>query len=238
MVGIYRIKNQINGKCYIGQSVNIERRWREHRNYSSQNSHYPLYKDFRKFGLENFCFEVVEECSVSELNAKEEEWIQKENSFYCGYNQTLGSSYPHFQKLSKENLEEISNLLKNTIKTNEEIAIIFNISDEIVSGINTGRYHRRDIDYPIRNQKTKFSTCLDCGKAISLGASRCVECSLKERRTVERPSKEELFMLLRQDPNFSKLGRKYGVTDNAVRKWCKFYNIPTKTSEYKAMNSR
>lgn len=46
-VGIYKITNNINNKCYIGQSRNIEKRWRDHK-YS--NLDYPLYRAFRKYG--------------------------------------------------------------------------------------------------------------------------------------------------------------------------------------------
>lgn len=51
MIGIYKITNKINGKCYIGQSKNIEERWRHHR---TSKLKYPLYLAFQKYGLENF----------------------------------------------------------------------------------------------------------------------------------------------------------------------------------------
>lgn len=96
MIGIYKITNKINGKCYIGQSNNIERRWNDHKIPSSWNDpnkssyNYPLYAAFRKYKLENFIFEVIEECNQEELNDKEIYWIQYYNSYYDGYNQTIG----------------------------------------------------------------------------------------------------------------------------------------------------
>lgn len=66
MIGIYKITNNINGKVYIGQSIDINKRWKEHK-YRSQipNKEYDkyLYRAFRKYGLENFTFEILEECT-------------------------------------------------------------------------------------------------------------------------------------------------------------------------------
>ena len=70
-----------------------------------------------------------------------------------------------------------------------------------------------------------YGVCIDCGKQIDRHSTRCDECSKKLQRKVERPSKEELSQLL-QESNFSAIGRTYGVSDNAVRKWCKYYNLP------------
>jgi hypothetical protein len=50
----------------------------------------------------------------------------------------------------------------------------------------------------------------------------------------ERPAKEELYRELIETPNFVALGRKYNVSDNAIRKWCKKYGLPYSTSYYKA----
>lgn len=99
--GIYKITNLINGKVYIGQSTNIERRWKDHKrmfNYKDDGSlkyNYPLYCAFRKYGEKNFKFEIIEECSEEELNEKEILYIKKHNSYVRwknsnGYNQTLG----------------------------------------------------------------------------------------------------------------------------------------------------
>ena len=68
--GIYKIANKINGKCYIGQSIDIKRRWRQHKeiyvNPTAEGYDYPLYKAIRFYGLENFSFEVLEEFGVSD----------------------------------------------------------------------------------------------------------------------------------------------------------------------------
>ena len=52
----------------------------------------------------------------------------------------------------------------------------------------------------------------------------------RKSRKVERPSKEQLFQLIQKYP-FTKLAEYYGVTDNAVRKWCAFYGLPYKRKD-------
>ena len=74
MIGIYKITNKLNGKSYIGQSTDIERRWREH-HYRYWNNDNVIYMAFRKYGIENFDFSIIEECSTQELNLREEYWI-------------------------------------------------------------------------------------------------------------------------------------------------------------------
>lgn len=92
MIGIYKITNLINGKCYIGQSVNIEKRWGEHITIYNHPrcSNYHIYKAFRKYGIENFSFSVIEECKQALLNEREKFWIAQYDSFKHGYNMTIG----------------------------------------------------------------------------------------------------------------------------------------------------
>lgn len=87
--GIYKITNKINGKIYIGQSQNIFQRWADHR-YESKSNTKPLYKAMRKCGIENFTFEIIEECDCSQLNEREIYWTKYFQSYSNGYNLTPG----------------------------------------------------------------------------------------------------------------------------------------------------
>jgi group I intron endonuclease len=77
MVGIYKIKNEINNLIYIGQSNDIERRWKEHIYELNNNKHnnFHLQNAWNKYGCDNFNFEKIEECNIQELNEKEMFWI-------------------------------------------------------------------------------------------------------------------------------------------------------------------
>ncbi len=92
MIGIYKITNKINNKAYIGQSVDIQRRWTQHKSNIGKNTN-PMYLDFKKYGLDNFSFEILEECSIEQLDNLEIYWISKYNTFYDGYNLTEGGKF-------------------------------------------------------------------------------------------------------------------------------------------------
>ena len=94
MIGIYKITNLINGKMYIGQSIDIEKRWEEHKFYSGKENT-AIQSAFKKYGISNFSFEVIEECLREELDAKEIYWIAKYDSFNNGYNLTQGGMSKH-----------------------------------------------------------------------------------------------------------------------------------------------
>lgn len=104
MIGIYKITNQITGEVYIGQSIRIKQRWREHC-INSVNGTTQLYQAMRNYGLKNFSFDVIEECDKEKLNEREIYWISYYNSFNKGYNMTPGGSEP-----SKVNPQEIYDL--------------------------------------------------------------------------------------------------------------------------------
>lgn len=78
--------------------------------------------------------------------------------------------------------------------------------------------------------------CVDCGKEITRYGIRCTKCCAIHERKVERPTPAELFnTLLNNNGNFAKVAKEYGVSDNAVRKWCDSYGLPRKSQEYKSM---
>lgn len=71
--GIYKITNKITNKCYVGQSIDIYRRWQEHCRPSSNSI---IGKAIRKYGKENFDFEILEEVkNIKDLNEKEAFYI-------------------------------------------------------------------------------------------------------------------------------------------------------------------
>lgn len=75
--GIYKITNLANGMCYVGQAVNVSERWRQHikrglgAETPTQNKLYPA---MLKMGVENFSFELIEDCDRSKLNEREDYW--------------------------------------------------------------------------------------------------------------------------------------------------------------------
>lgn len=91
--GIYKVTNQLDDMCYIGKSVDLARRWKEHAKCglgidTPQNN--KLYDAMIRDGLWNFSFEVLEECSKEELDTKERYYIQLYQSYEYGYNSNQG----------------------------------------------------------------------------------------------------------------------------------------------------
>ena len=93
MIGIYKIQNKENGKIYIGQSNDIERRIKEHCYPSRYKNNYPIDVAIHKYGKTAFTFDVVEECNLNELNEREEQWIKYyQSNTNKGYNCNEGGS--------------------------------------------------------------------------------------------------------------------------------------------------
>lgn len=91
---IYKITNDINNKIYVGKTAGtIDKRWREHcADYKKfKGEKRPLYEAMKKYGIEHFYIEQLEEvASLEELDEKEKYWIEKLGSFHYGYNATKG----------------------------------------------------------------------------------------------------------------------------------------------------
>lgn len=83
MIGIYKFTNKINRKVYIGQTSNITRRFYEHLRRTDQQ----IDQAIQKYGVNNFLFEILEECEIEKLNERESFWIEHFNSkIPNGYN--------------------------------------------------------------------------------------------------------------------------------------------------------
>ena len=108
--GIYKITNKINNKAYIGQSVNIFQRWKYHRTHIDNEQ--ALYKALKKYGVENFTFEILEETEADKniLNEKEIYYIEKYKTYgKGGYNLTPGGGSAHnaFINISEQDIIDI-----------------------------------------------------------------------------------------------------------------------------------
>lgn len=91
-MGIYKYTNKLNGKSYIGYSQNIENRYQQH----LYDANHPERKGtgidiaIRKYGIENFTFEILELDEKEDLSERERYWISYYDSYNNGYNRTVG----------------------------------------------------------------------------------------------------------------------------------------------------
>ena len=116
-IGIYKITNKINNKCYIGQSVNLENRIRSHKSMLKHHNEDNdlLNKATQKYGYENFEIEIIKYCKENELDFYEKHYINFYNSYKRknGYNIELGgSTHKH---LSQEQINRMKNSKKGKL---------------------------------------------------------------------------------------------------------------------------
>lgn len=118
--GIYRIEHKDTGKSYVGLSVDIFKRWKEHSNFWEKKERWSAIKHaLHKHGLENFTFTILEECNKDELAEREIHWIKELNTQAPnGYNMNAGGT----SGITKETAVKIAKVRKErgTNKTSDE----------------------------------------------------------------------------------------------------------------------
>lgn len=138
--GIYKITNNLNGHCYIGKSTNISHRWIEHKCHSKTED-CALYRAIRKYGIENFTFEVIQYALPEELEELEQYYIDLYDTYKGkhGYNETAGG-----EGRLKHDYQEIVNLWQQGYLC-KDIEKIMNCCDKVV--------HNALISYGITEQE-------------------------------------------------------------------------------------
>ena len=237
-IGIYKIENLINNKKYIGQSIHIEKRWLEHCQNSSESL---IGKALKKYGKENFSFQILEQCELNKLDELEQYYIQKYNTIVpLGYNIILPSinfKNQIFQNYDFEIFKEIIEDIKNNLNLSfKDIANKYDLDLSMIYYLNRGDYHTQENEkYPLREVKDfskKLHFCIDCGVEISKGAIRCSKCSHQKQQICNRPNRQELKDMIR-NYSFTHIAKIYGVSDKSISKWCKANNLPCLKKEIK-----
>lgn len=226
--GIYKIVNKINRKVYIGQSIDIYRRWKDHRGRSQHGgdelTKNRIYQDM--YGhLDDFDFYILEKCDKIDLNAREIYWISHYNSTNpeYGYNVSKGGQEGSgYSQLSDDKVLEIVMSLENTRLSQAEIAKKYNVTQQTISYINIGGYsacHDMDIDeFPIRKRNCmtglnkyrvdhkKRVYCSICGKQCSKRATICRECrdSMSRNKAKTNENEKEIQKAKEQSLRFQK----------------------------------
>ena len=135
MQGIYKIECLVNGKVYIGQSIDLDSRLNGHRTGEHNDC---LREDMKKYGLENFIFDILEEVARERLTEREQFFMDFYESLNPekGYNKRAADPA---RPLSEEHRRKISEAMKGKKKSPEHI--------EKVRQSCLGRKHKPDRDY-------------------------------------------------------------------------------------------
>lgn len=161
--GIYLIRNTLDNKVYIGQSIHIAKRIKDHirsvYNLKRTDSNNRLHNAIRKYGPERFELNIIEKCEPTDLNNREIYWISYYNSTNneIGYNLTFGGDGSLYfgKKLTLDKLKYLYSLLAGEKLSYKQIANKFNISEDLVIKINKGiNWRLDDYNYPIRKEST------------------------------------------------------------------------------------
>lgn len=163
MIGIYKITNVLNGKVYIGQSIDIETRWKQHIDEGKRLRHKTkLYYAMNEYGIDNFHFEIIELCESNQdiLNQKERYWINYYDSYNNGYNSTLGGqgedSWIYNPKLIQKLWDE-----GYTVKEIQDIIgcgkTLVNLRLTGYKDYNAHTSHRRSIYKKLKSDKRKLT---------------------------------------------------------------------------------
>lgn len=127
VAGIYRFRNKINNKSYVGQSLTIGKRIREHLCALNNPSHqYLIHKSIIKYGIDSFEIEILSTFEKKGdikniLNLAEQIYIDFYDSFKNGYNLTAGGDSMHKRKWTEEQRTRMSNLMTGRKRSKDYI---------------------------------------------------------------------------------------------------------------------
>lgn len=160
---IYAYKKRSNQKIvYIGQSIDLETRHKQHVQYdpfniNNREYNYPLSRGIRKYGVEEYELIILEENLLQEqLDAREKYWIRFYDTCFNGYNQTIGGSYPSKPVFDENTVNMVIEMLKDESYSFQDIVDKTGVSMTHVYNINTGHRRKRDeLKYPIRENNIK-----------------------------------------------------------------------------------
>lgn len=107
MIGIYKITSP-SGKIYVGQSIDVERRFISYKNLSGVKGQKALQNSFFRHGVENHVFEILEECNVNLLNERERYYQDLYEVLKFGLNCKLTSCSDKSGYFTKEIKDKIS----------------------------------------------------------------------------------------------------------------------------------
>ena len=216
VIGIYKWTNKINNKSYIGQSIHIEQRKRQHiasAYYPKSNTYNSLFHmAIRKYGLDNFDFEILTICKVEELDTLEKMYIKKFNSLMPnGYNMTPGGENARSQQclFTVEDIENIIFELETTYDSADEIAERWGCSASLIKKISRGEeYYLDNKQYPVRSAE-HIAEVMKRHNNMYKGDNPSAKLSIPVVENI-------IYDLLNTDISINELSEKYNISKDQI----------------------
>ena len=149
--GIYKITNTVTGDFYIGSSKNVKRRWNEHKCQSAWNKqpNNQMYLDMRKYGVDKFEFQILEEVEIDKLKEKEQYFIETLKPTYNdrnanGWDIERQKKYQKSDKYKDSQKKACSKYYNRLCSYNGETLTLHALST---------RFRRQGIDHPSAEAK-------------------------------------------------------------------------------------
>lgn len=156
------VKKENNKIVYVGQTVDLNTRHKQHIKYDAFNINnkeynYPLSRGIRKYGEDAYELIILEDNLTKEqLNEREIYWIAYYDTYFNGYNQFTGGANPVKPIFTEEKINNVIEMLKDESYSYQDIVNKTGISMTHIYNINTGKRRKRDdLQYPIRQSNTK-----------------------------------------------------------------------------------
>ena len=219
MKGIYKFTNKITKQSYIGQSINLEERYKthknQHKNLNHHNANSNFYKALREYGFDNFTYEILEQNNSftrEDLDKLEIYYIDQYDSFVNGYNMNKGGNFTSSIKtLTDKDVIIIKDRLQNSNESASNIAKEFNVAESTISAINHGKMwvDIGNYNYPIR----KIDKGIGSRGQLNSHAKVTDEMVISIRKLFVNHSLPEIYELYKDILSFSGLKKiVYGVT--------------------------
>jgi group I intron endonuclease len=205
MIGIYKITSP-KGRVYIGQSVDVEKREVDYMHLRNCKAQTKLYRSLVKYGVFNHIFEIVEQCTITQLNERERYWQDFYNVLEEGLNCRLTTTRSKSGKVSEESIR------KRVANTNYEVL-------QKKRAINTN-YSRRtsNTDYKKRTQNTDYTSFQE-RKVANTDYSAIAK---KNSKPIRQYTKQGTFV--RDWESTKQAGESLGIQRTDITQCCKGRN--------------
>jgi len=235
--GIYWFRNTENNKYYVGQALDIRKRFNKHMSRMRRKFNYPLYNALNKYGLDKFEYSIElildtenksNEDIQKELNELEIKYIKKYNSFENGYNLTIGGESISGYHQTEETKQRLSNATKEIQNDGRNKVYVYNILTKEYSEWNTLKEFLNKYDLKTKYIASKKLVVVD-NQWIAARTKDELEEKIKNVPNENSQARNSGRIVYKNDLSNSELNQ--DIQNLSIKDFCNKYNV-TKGTYY------